>query len=275
MFHSLRRITTAASLFGLLAVAIALTVLTPGRVDAHHLCGNTGSPFGPFDLQTYESADYRNAYARTMDLAGYNWLLPGAALVRSPLLETGGREYGSGWTTAGYIPPVLLKSIAWIESGWSQASFDPLVQYGQIGPVLSSHDCGYGIMQVTSGMQNVSGVPTLDQAMIGGHYAFNIARGARILAEKWNAAPEFRPIVGNRDVSVIEDWYYALWGYNGFAFKNHPLEPRLRLAAADVRLQLRAHVPVPGADHGLRGEPAFPRRRPALEPAACPAAKPL
>jgi hypothetical protein len=225
MFHSLRRITTAASLFGLLAVAIALTVLTPGRVDAHHLCGNTGSPFGPFDLQTYESADYRNAYARTMDLAGYNWLFPEQPSFALPWLETGGRQYGSGWTTAGYIPPVLLKSIAWIESGWSQASFDPLVQYGEIGPVLSSHDCGYGIMQVTSGMQNVSGVPSLDQAMIGGHYAFNIARGARILAEKWNSAPEFRPMVGIRNVSVIEDWYYALWGYNGFAFKNHPLNP--------------------------------------------------
>ena len=57
------------------------------------------------------------------------------------------------------IPPVLLKAIAWIESGWAQASYDPPVQYGQVGPVLSSHDCGYGIMQVTSGMQNVSGVP--------------------------------------------------------------------------------------------------------------------
>ena len=59
--------------------------------------------------------------------------------------------------------------------------------------------------------------------MIGGHYAFNIARGARILAEKWNGAPEFRPIVGSRNTQIIEDWYYALWSYNGFASKNHPL----------------------------------------------------
>jgi hypothetical protein len=160
-----------------------------------------------------------------MDLAGYNWLFPDRPTFALPQLETGGREHGSGWTTGGYIPPVLLKSIAWIESGWAQASYDPPVQYGQIGPVLSSHDCGYGITQVTSGMQNISGVPTLDQAMIGGHYAFNIARGARILADKWNAAPEFRPMVGIRNPSVIEDWYYALWGYNGFAFKNHPLNP--------------------------------------------------
>jgi hypothetical protein len=225
MTHSLRRFTTANSLFGLLAAAIAMTVMTPGRAEAHHLCGNTGSPFGAFNLQTYEAADYRNAYARTMDLAGYNQLFPDRPTFSLPALETGGRGAGSGQLTGGYIPPVLLKSIAWIESGWAQASYDPPVQYGQVGPVLSSHDCGYGLMQVTSGMQNVSGVPTLDQAMIGGHYAFNIARGARILAEKWNAAPEVRPLVGGRNTRIIEDWYYALWGYNGFAFKNHPLNP--------------------------------------------------
>jgi hypothetical protein len=120
---------------------------------------------------------------------------------------------------------VILKAIAWMESGWAQASYDPLVQYGEVGPALVSHDCGYGIMQVTSGMQNVTGVPNLDQAMIGGHYGFNIARGARILADKWNLAPEFRPVVGNRDPHLVENWYYALWGYNGFAFKNHPLNP--------------------------------------------------
>jgi hypothetical protein len=81
------------------------------------------------------------------------------------------------------------------------------------------------MMQVTTGMQNISGVPNLDQAMIGGHYAFNVARGARILGDKWNLAPESRPQVGERDPTLLEDWYYAVWGYNGFAFMNHPLNP--------------------------------------------------
>src|SRR5688572_27788956 len=67
MAHSLRRFTTAISLFGLLAAAITLMIGVPERVEAHHLCGNTGSPFGAFNLQTYEAADYRNAYARTLD----------------------------------------------------------------------------------------------------------------------------------------------------------------------------------------------------------------
>jgi hypothetical protein len=212
------------------ALALAIAVLAaaflragPQSARASDLCGNTGSPFGPFNLQTYEAADYKNVYARTLELAGFNQLFPDLAGFAMPALEAGDRAAGSGQPGAPYIPPVLLKSIAWLESGWAQASYDPLVQYGEVGPVLVSHDCGYGIMQVTSGMQNVSGVPNLDQAMIGGHYAFNIARGARILADKWNSAPEYRPIVGNRDSHIIENWYYALWGYNGFAFKNHPL----------------------------------------------------
>src|SRR6266508_2959201 len=212
MARVLNRYTTALPLLALVMIVAALAA-GPERTQAHHLCGNTGSPLGPFDLQTYEAADYRNAYAHTMELAGFNQLFPEHQTFALPAVEGGGP----------YIPPVLLKSIAWLESGWAQASYDPLVHWGEIGPVLSSHDCGYGIMQITSGMQNVSGVPNLDQAMIGGHFAFNIARGARILADKWNLAPEYRPTVGDRNPYIIENWYYALWGYNGFASKNHPL----------------------------------------------------
>jgi len=123
-----------------------------------------------------------------------------------------------------YIPPTILKAIGWIESSWSQAAFS--VPYGGIGPALVSRDCGYGIMQVTSGMQNTTGQPTEGQLMAAAHFAYNIARGTRILADKWNLATEFRPIVADRNPQVIEDWYYAIWSYNGFAFVNHPLNPR-------------------------------------------------
>jgi hypothetical protein len=176
-------------------------------------------------METYEAADYRNVYARTMELAGYNHLLAEHPTFALPNLEVLDRSAGSGSFTPGLIPPVVLKAVAWLESGWAQASYDPFVNHGEVGPTLISHDCGYGIMQVTTGMQNIAGFPNLDQAMIGGHFGFNIARGARILADKWNQAPEFRPLVGNRDPTIIENWYYALWSYNGFAFKNHPLNP--------------------------------------------------
>lgn len=212
------------------AAAVVLLALVLLRTDtrpvaADHLCGNTGSSAGPFKLQTYEPADWRPTYNRTMALAGHNKLFPGLPGFGLPKLETGNRSAGSGTLTDPYIPPTLLKAIAWIESTWTHADWS--VAYGEVGPVLVSHDCGYGIMQITSGMQNKTGVPRLGQSMIGGHFAFNIARGARILAEKWNAAPEHRPIVGKRNPTVVETWYYAVWSYNGFVFKNHPLNPDL------------------------------------------------
>jgi hypothetical protein len=123
-----------------------------------------------------------------------------------------------------YIPPTILKAIGWIESSWAQAAYS--VPYGGIGPALISRDCGYGIMQVTSGMENTTGQPTQEQLMAAAHFAYNIARGTRTLADKWNLATEFRPIVADRNPQVIEDWYYAIWSYNGFAFVNHPLNPR-------------------------------------------------
>lgn len=200
---------------------IALALADTGDSEAHHLCSATGSPFGPFDIETYEAADYRGLYGQTLELAGANELFPEINSFAVPQLNAGAR--GTNSKAAPYIPPVLLKSIASIESSWAQADYS--VPYGGVGAVLSSHDCGYGIMQVTSGMQNIAGAPNLDQAMIGGHFAFNIARGAHILADKWNLAPNLRPIVGNADPKVIENWYFALWGYNGFAFQNHPLNP--------------------------------------------------
>ncbi len=192
-------------------------------MSASHSCGSTGSPFGPFPFRAYEDGNYKTTYAREFELAGFNQLFPEYPSFALPRIETGARDAGSAQTIDPYVPPVLLKAISWLESGWAQAA--NTVPYGTAGDALVSHDCGYGLMQVTTGMQNISGVPTLDQAMIGGHSAFNIARGAKILAEKWNLSPEFRPIVGTRDPSVIENWYYALWGYNGFAFQNHPLNP--------------------------------------------------
>ncbi len=209
-------------------LAVALFVLVAFHAGARpagatHLCGNTGSSQGPFDLQAYEDADWQTTYGRTLVLAGLDKLFADVPGFDLPQLETGGRSAGSGQLTNPYIPPTLLKAIAWIESSWAQADYS--VPYGAVGPALISHDCGYGIMQITSGMQNTSGAPSLGQAMIGGHYAFNIARGARILAEKWNAAPTYRPIVGNRDRTIVENWYYAVWSYNGFSFKNHPLNP--------------------------------------------------
>lgn len=210
----------AALVLALLLLAVFYPRETPAK--AEHLCASTGSIRGPFNVVAYEAKDWRQVYGDALTLAGFNNLFPGDPFFGLPPIERGPRN-GRGIAAERYIPPALLKAIGWIESSWIQARFD--VPYGAIGPTLVSHDCGYGIMQVTSGMQNTTGTPTPQQLMVAAHYAYNIARGAWILADKWNAAPEFRPIVGDGDPRVIEDWYYAIWSYNGFAFVNHPLNP--------------------------------------------------
>ena len=45
------------------------------------------------------------------------------------------------------------------------------------------------------------------QTLIATHYAYNIARGAAILANKWNEGAVLRPIVATGDPHVLEDWY--------------------------------------------------------------------
>jgi hypothetical protein len=65
------------------------------------------------------------------------------------------------------------------------------------------------------------------------HFAYNVARGAVILGDKWNAAPENRPVAGTDtggDPEIVENWYFAVWSYNGFTGpganrSNHPLDP--------------------------------------------------
>jgi hypothetical protein len=174
----------------------------------------------------------RGLFLDTIDLAAHNMLFPGDPFFGVPALEVGPRD--SRHTEALSIPPVLLKSIAWIESSITQTAFD--IPFGSIGPALVAFDCGHGIAQVTSGMtfpEGEDGRGSPEQALVATHFAYNIARGAAILASKWNEAPETRPIAGidtQGHPLLIENWYYAVWGYNGFTGpganrSNHPMDP--------------------------------------------------
>lgn len=216
----------AAGAVALLVAAAAVVAPSP-RAEPAHACGAGG----PFDFDTFEMEDYTHGYARAIEVAvegkavAGNITLPGGEVVdlRYQGLETGPRGQRTPANPALRIPPVLYKSIAWIEANWNQASSD--VPYGGIGPVLRSFDCGYGLGQVTTGMANPGAPPLGKQALIGTHFLFNLAEGVRILADKWNQAPELRPVAGNGNPAFVEDWYYAIWSYNGFAFSNHPLNP--------------------------------------------------
>ena len=225
-----------------LAGAIALVAIAVGGAAALFI-GNEGEAnacgaFGPYDFTTYEVresvADFKEAIGLTaegkvvsdvMTVAGESVNLVYQGL---EVGDRAARENNSG--SAAYdrskrIPPLIYYSIAWIEANWQHASSS--VIWGGVGPTIRSFDCGYGIGQITTGMRNEAGFPSAKQALVGTNHLYNLAEGMRILADKWNSAPQFRPIAGTGDPEAIEDWYYAIWSYNGFAFVNHPFNPNL------------------------------------------------
>ncbi|HEY7270015.1 MAG TPA: hypothetical protein VH951_09325 [Dehalococcoidia bacterium] len=209
----------------LLLATVPLVLLQP----ASHASADCIFPTAPI---TYEGLKDRQLFLNTIDLAANNMLFPGDPYFGLPDLEFGSRT--NRQTAPGKIPPTLLKSISWIESSITQAAVE--VPFGSIGPALVSFDCGHGITQVTTGMtvpQGENGRASPQQALTATHFAYNIARGAVILANKWNEAPELRPITGtdtNAIPQVVENWYYAVWAYNGFTGpgadrSNHPMDP--------------------------------------------------
>jgi len=192
----------------------------------------TASCVFPFTPTTYEDLRDRGLFLDTIELAAFNYLFPGDPYFGLPDLEVGPRDART--TVPGQVPPVLLKAIAYIESSITQGGAD--TPFGSIGAALVAWDCGHGVAQVTSGMTVPAGEVgrgSPQQALVASHFAYNIARGANILVEKWNDAPEEKPIAGvdtGSHPALLENWYYAVWGYNGFTGpgsnkSNHPMDP--------------------------------------------------
>lgn len=228
------------------AVVGLLMLLTMGvffaaagrEVPVANACGSQG----PFRFDAYESTDNIRVYSQAIELATAGLAIPGQWTVAGETVNVAYQGLLSGprasrtttLNTALKIPPTVFKAIVTVEVGtlWDHALNE--VPWGGVGRVKlstdiypSRTDCGYGLGQITSGMFNNTGTAAARQALIASHFLFNIAEGVRILADKWNSAPRFRPIAGNGDPAMLEDWYYAIWSYNGFWFGNHPLNPAL------------------------------------------------
>jgi len=103
------------------------------------------------------------------------------------------------------IPPQILTAIAWKESRFTQftSSGAPFVSRGN-----------RGLMQIN----NVH--TSFDKERILYDVTYNIEAGADILLSKW--LDHRTPVVGNRDPNVLENWYFALWAYNGWLSRNNP-----------------------------------------------------
>src|SRR5258706_7086323 len=113
------------------------------------------------------------------------------------------------------FPCEILKGLAMQESGWQQFCVPdtPVDQVGGASRTIISFDCGYGIGQVTSGMHQGE-TPAFDRQRVAGDPTYNLATGTQILAAKWRATA----CVGDNVPSIVEDWYTAIWAYNGLAY---------------------------------------------------------
>lgn len=153
-----------------------------------------------------------------LDMASVNQGPEGYPVIRSIESTTSGPPM-----IAPRIPTQVLGAIAWIESNWRQATG---TARGSVGAPLISWDCGFGMMQITSGMQASGGYPPDIKERIATDYLYNILQGADVLVEKWNYA-DAGPFkyVGNRDQCIVENWYYAVMAYNGASSKNFPQNP--------------------------------------------------
>ena len=112
------------------------------------------------------------------------------------------------------IPPVLLKAIAWMESGWKQYQLDASGQPLLDQPLIGKDKIGIGIMQISS--YDPKDTVTMDKLKYDIDY--NIEVGCQILNQKWRANPK----IGNGDRNVLENWYLAVWAYNSWGARNNP-----------------------------------------------------
>ncbi len=220
-------LTIAASLLllatGLLASSLhdrsnmaAHGELNAAQGDEGIVCSSFGGG-APYQFATYEATRNRAPYLTAQRLAALGQLLPKSDGLALQAISTG--RFGARTKSeTGTIPAQLLHAISWVESRLTQAR--PGVPFESIGPVLISPSCAYGLMQVASFFSNRGDVPSSAESLVGTHYAYNVAAGSQILADKWNQ--EFFPQVGDANPLLIESWYYATWAYNGWAFVNHP-----------------------------------------------------
>lgn len=121
-------------------------------------------------------------------------------------------------STDGFIPPVILKAVAWQESDWTQCNAD--------GTPFGPSGCDWGIMQIYSGMncdtpENQFNTETQQQVKYD--YRYNIAMGAYMLKKwKWDWHKQNGRIIGDGDPYIAEHWYYAVWAYHQWTAENSP-----------------------------------------------------
>lgn len=106
------------------------------------------------------------------------------------------------------IPSILLKAIARVESCYEHYNRDG-------SPKITG--TSIGLMQIN----NRNG--GYDDNRLRYDILYNIEAGADVLLNKWSMS-SYNTVssVGNMDPNILENWYFALWAYNGWAGSNNP-----------------------------------------------------
>ncbi|WP_242860207.1 cell wall-binding repeat-containing protein [Desulfosporosinus sp. I2] len=119
------------------------------------------------------------------------------------------------WANKYNIPPVLLKSIAWMESGWKQYELDSTGQPITDKPLIGRDGIGIGIMQISS--YSASDTETINK--LKNDIDYNIEMGCQMLNQKlaclsqdWRWRPQrFRKLV-----------FCCVGSNNSWASRNNP-----------------------------------------------------
>ena len=108
------------------------------------------------------------------------------------------------------VPSVFVKAIAQVESGFEH--------FNSNGTPKVSRSGNIGLMQVGNSYN------TFDTEKLKYDIDYNINAGIDVLLSKWNASVQNTYIssVGNMDPNILENWYFALWAYNGWVGSNNP-----------------------------------------------------
>ncbi|HYD09035.1 MAG TPA: cell wall-binding repeat-containing protein [Acidimicrobiales bacterium] len=134
------------------------------------------------------------------------------------------------------VPPTILAAIAFVE-GYDPASARNWIQFRADGSPLVSADCGIGMMQVTN-------AASFDDDRLASDWRYNLDAGAQILRDKWEDSQAANPAsLGADDPAFLENWWAAVFRYNGQGAAAAAYADRVFAQAVDPQAEPAIHVP--------------------------------
>ena len=156
------------------------------------------------------------------------WMLEGHAglLADAPALPK--MCYGTcpgGLTGTPHVSAAILHGVAYTESDWHQfntSSYD--INGEPIGSPVESYDGGWGEFQQTWAMPPQC-IPQhncrSDASRIQQDQSYNIGTGVQSLISDWNTTAGVASSSDPNDPYKANDWFFAVWAYNG-TYGNNP-----------------------------------------------------